>query len=482
MAAPSLAKEEVPAEKEVVQGDVAPGLADPDIVEVDPASLDVLAGVALRAAEGGKGEQLDHGRPRPPERGFFERLRGDLPDDVVEQRLGDAAEAAAEHDLARSHRVVARGLAVDDGGDLAGEGLVRLARARVRKMRGLEGVDLVGREERELPQVDRHHGVLGVHEELVEPVGACLLRVEPDGTALGLAEFRAVGLGDQGEGQAPRRHPQLLADQVGARRDVAPLVGAADLELAAAGPAQVVEVMGLEHHVAELRVADAALALHPGAHALLGHHHVHGKVLSDVAQEIEVAHAGRPRGVVHHPRGIGLGVEVEDPGELRLDAGEVPVELLAREEVALGGLSRRVADHPRRPARQGDGMVAHELEPPECQLSHEAADVKGVARRVESAVERQRARRRAPGQRVKVGAVGDEAAPAQLFDDRHWGTPKKPSRGPRGKGFWRSQGGRRKKRFAMGMAPGQAAPSTRSLRQGAATDPVHMQTHLPPCQ
>jgi hypothetical protein len=101
-------------------------------------------------------------------------------------------------------------------------------------------------------------------------------------------------------------------------------------------------------------------------------------MLPDVAQEIEVADTGRPRGVVHHPRRVGLGVEVEDLRELGLDAGEVPVELLAGEEVALGRLARRVADHPRGAAGKGDRAVPAQLEPPKHQLADEAADVEGV--------------------------------------------------------------------------------------------------------
>src|SRR2546430_8180164 len=53
-----------------------------------------------------------------------------------------------------------------------------------------------------------------------------------------------------------------------------------------------------EEHVAELGVTDARFAIfHPGAHALLGHHLVDGKMLPDVAHKIEVADVGGPRSI-----------------------------------------------------------------------------------------------------------------------------------------------------------------------------------------
>jgi hypothetical protein len=58
------------------------------------------------------------------------------------------------------------------------------------------------------------------------------------------------------------RRALLAPDEVDAREDVAPLVGAADLELAALVAVQVVVVVGLQEHVAELGVGDAVLAAH----------------------------------------------------------------------------------------------------------------------------------------------------------------------------------------------------------------------------
>ena len=163
-----------------------------------------------------------------------------------------------------------------------------------------------------------------------------LARIEPDGAGFGLAELGAVGVGDEREGEAKDGAPELLAGEVDAGGDVAPLIAAADLQLAVVVAAEDVEIEGLEQHVAELGVADADLAVfHAGADAFLGHHLVDGEVLADVAQEIEEADGGGPVGVVHQAGGVGRGVEVEQAAELFLDPGDVVGQDFLGEQLAL---------------------------------------------------------------------------------------------------------------------------------------------------
>ena len=81
---------------------------------------------------------------------------------------------------------------------------------------------------------------------------------------VGLAELGAVALQQQRPGEAVRRLAGRLADQVDAGGDVAPLVGAAHLQLDAVRGVEVPEVVGLQQHVAELGVRDAGLAGQPG--------------------------------------------------------------------------------------------------------------------------------------------------------------------------------------------------------------------------
>src|SRR5690606_10818101 len=104
------------------------------------------------------------------------------------------------------------------------------------------------------------------------------------GAALGFPELRAVALRDQREGPAPGRLAELFADQLGARRDVAPLIAASDLQFAVLRAAEVIKVVRLEQLVAELGVADAGLAFHARAHGFTGDHLIDREVLSDVAQ------------------------------------------------------------------------------------------------------------------------------------------------------------------------------------------------------
>jgi hypothetical protein len=96
-------------------------------------------------------------------------------------------------------------------------------------------------------------GVAGVQPELVEGVRRGLLRVEPDGAGFGLAELGAVGLGDQRQGQAEDVFLVQAARQVGAGDDVAPLVGAADLQHAAVALVEFGEVVALQEAVGETR-------------------------------------------------------------------------------------------------------------------------------------------------------------------------------------------------------------------------------------
>jgi hypothetical protein len=72
--------------------------------------------------------------------------------------------------------------------------------------------------------------------------------------------------------------------------DVAPLIAAADLQLAAKMVVQVDEVVRLQQHVAELGVAHAAVGpFEPRADGILGQHHVDREVLAHVAKKIQVA-------------------------------------------------------------------------------------------------------------------------------------------------------------------------------------------------
>src|SRR5262245_59602583 len=113
--------------------------------------------------------------------------------------MGDLA---AEEGLGRGLGVLGFGWAVHAGGDVAGQGALGLALAGALGVGLLEGLGLLARQEREDLEEADGVGIGGVEPELVEGVGRRAVGGEPDGAGLGLAELAAVGLRDQGGGEA----------------------------------------------------------------------------------------------------------------------------------------------------------------------------------------------------------------------------------------------------------------------------------------
>ena len=208
-------------------------------------------------------------------------------------------------------------------------------------MLAYEGLYLVDGEECEYLDVAFGVGVGCVEPELVELVWACLVGVEPDVAAFGLAEFTAVGFGDEGAYECVGFAVCGAADELGASGDVAPLVGAAELEFAAVVLVEVEEVVALHELVGELGEGHAFTAFGGQSFfdGVLGHHVVDGDVLAYVADEVDEGVVLHPVVVVDEESGVGcVGVEVEEAFELLLDGCYVVVECLLVEEVALGTL------------------------------------------------------------------------------------------------------------------------------------------------
>jgi hypothetical protein len=96
------------------------------------------------------------------------------------------------------------------------------------------------------------------------------------------------------------------ACQVGAGDDVAPLVGATNLQLAAVALVQLGEVVALQQAVGELGVGDALVfTLEALLYGFLLDHGIDREVLADVAHELKCAHAAEPVVVVGHDSCIG---------------------------------------------------------------------------------------------------------------------------------------------------------------------------------
>ena len=215
-----------------------------------------------------------------------------------------------------------------------------------------------------------------VHPELVELVGRGALGVEPHVAALGLAKLGAVGLGDQGAGDGIGLAAVHAAYELGAGGDVAPLVAAAHLQLAALGAVQVQEVVALQQLVGELGERHAVVGV--GGQALLdrvlGHHVVDGDVLANVAYELQEAVVFHPVVVVDQDGVVGgVAVEVEKLGQLAAYALLVVAQGGLVDEHALLRLHRGVAYHAGGAAYEGDGPVAGALEVLEHHDAHQVA-------------------------------------------------------------------------------------------------------------
>ena len=183
---------------------------------------------------------------------------------------------------------------------------------------------------------------------------------------------------------------------------------------------QVIEIIGLQEHVAELGVANAIVAiLHAGADRLLGHHGIDREVLTHVAQELEVGDGPEPIKIVHQTRRIARGVEVEEPGQLLLDRGDVVLQHVRGQQVALRGTTAGITNHAGRSAGQGQGYMPSLLESAQAQKRHQIADMQGIGRRIKAAIQGQGTRGEPGGQGFQVGAIGVEAPPAQFVENVH---------------------------------------------------------------
>ena len=139
-----------------------------------------------------------------------------------------------------------------------------------RRKLGLEALDALAVELGEPAQVRADVPVVRVEPVLVERERRRPLRVEPDRVArVALAELGARWREQELVGQPVSRllrgvlpYPARPPDQLEPGGDVAPLVGAAHLQLDAHRPVQVPEVVRLEEHVAELGERQPAVEAH----------------------------------------------------------------------------------------------------------------------------------------------------------------------------------------------------------------------------
>ena len=181
-----------------------------------------------------------------------------------------------------------------------------------------------------------------------------------------------------------------------------------------------IEIIGLQQHVAELGVADAIVAVfHAGADRLLGHHGVDSEVLAHVAQELEVGDGPEPIEIVHQSRGIVWGVEVQEPGQLLLDRSDVVLQHVRGQQVALGRTTAGITNHAGCSTGQCERHMTGELETSQAQKRHQIAHVQRISRGIKAAIQGHRSRGEPGRQGFQVGAIGVEAPPAQFVENVH---------------------------------------------------------------
>ncbi len=116
---------------------------------------------------------------------------------------------------------------------------------------------------------------------------------------------------------------------------------------------------------------------------------------------------------------VRTGREVEEALELLADTGDVRIELVVAEQIALDALAGRVADHAGRSADEHDRLVTRALQSRLHDQRHEVADVQARGGRVVAAVEGDRAFREQRRKARAIRDVGHETACVELVENLH---------------------------------------------------------------
>lgn len=179
-----------------------------------------------------------------------------------------------------------------------------------------------------------------------------------------------------------------------ARHQIAQLVGAAELNLAAVYLVQVVEVISLEHLVGELCQAHTVCALQPGLHAVAAEHGAHPEVPSGLGQKPHHAPVLVPAQVVQYSHGTqlpGAVVKVqfvvgENPLDALPDAAGVRLRSVRGQPLPFPRFPARVSDLCRGPSEHSEDVVPGISEVQQTDYSEQIAHMEAVGRGVEAAV------------------------------------------------------------------------------------------------
>src|SRR5262249_10234263 len=136
--------------------------------------------------------------------------------------------------------------------------------------------------------------IVDIQPELIEPERRCSLRIEPDGPRFSFAEFRSRRGLHQRPDQAVGFRRAKLSNEIDARRNVAPLIAAAQLQDAAVAIEQLKKIVRLQDQIAELGEGNAVLAFQATADGFLLQHVVHSEMLARLAEKREQIDGAQP--------------------------------------------------------------------------------------------------------------------------------------------------------------------------------------------
>ena len=266
-------------------------------------------------------------------------------------------------------------------GDLKGQhalGLVDLLAGQ-----RAQAAHLVHGQEGEQPQEALHVLVTHVAPILVELKGRGARGIQPQGALFGLAHLLAVVRHDELAGEGEGVLVLLAADEVRAGEHVAPLVVPAHLQAAAVVFEQLEEVIALHEHVVEFQERQARF--HAALVAFGGQHAVDAEQGADLAQKIHIVEVQQPVAVIDHD-GLAF-AEIQEAGELLLDAADVFADGFAAHHLAHVALAAGIADHGGAAAAQGDRPVPGALQMRHGHDGDVVAHMQAVRRGVKAHVE-----------------------------------------------------------------------------------------------
>ena len=203
------------------------------------------------------------------------------------------------------------------------------------------------------------------------------------------------------------------AAEIDAVDDVAPLVRAAHLQVAAEAARQLDVVVGLQDHVVEFDERQFLLALEAQLHRIHRQHAVDREVPADLAQHLDVVELGQPLGIVDHHRVGFPRAEVDELVEGGADRCLVGVDLLVGEELARLVAAGRIADAGGAAAHQRDRLVAGRLQPVQHHDRQQMADMERGRRAVVADIGDGLQLRREGVEPGRVGNLVDEATGGQ---------------------------------------------------------------------